>query len=102
MSQTMQQGGVSSNLNGGESQPFPQGPNMVCQARRHRRSPPLPTAIFTLDPQGPPHPTEVVTIEREVGHLLTTPPVLTEPIRPPRLSRVLAPVRRVLTLHKRR
>ena len=52
--------------------------------------------------QGSHHPTEVVTIQGEIRHRLMNPPVLTEPIRPPRLPRVLASVRRMLTLHQRR
>src|SRR5262249_56958065 len=94
-------GGVSSNLNGGKTQPFLQGPDVICQPRRHGRSSPPPTAVLTLDPQGSHHPTEVVSIQREIRHRLMNPPVLTEPISPPRLPRVLAPVRRVLTLHER-
>src|SRR3954470_25006147 len=95
-------GGGLSELNGREAQPFPQGPDVIGQARRHSRSPLPPPAVGPLLPQRPNRPTEVVPIQREVGHRLMRPPILTEPVRPPRLPRVLAPVRRVLPLHERR
>src|SRR4051812_36459192 len=78
-------GGGLRELNGREAQPFPQGPDVIGQARRHRRSPRPPPAVGSLLPQRPNRPTEVVPIQREVGHRLMRPPILTEPVRPPRL-----------------
>src|SRR4051812_23390435 len=58
--------------------------------------------LGVADPQCPNRPTEVVSIPREERHRLMHLPVLTEPVGLPRLTRVLAPRRPVLTLHERR
>src|SRR5436305_2101979 len=96
-----QVGRVPGLLNSRKGQPLLQRPDVIGEARRHRRSPVLPPAIFAPLPQRAHRPAEVVSIHRVVSHRLVDSPVLAEPIRPSRLPRVAAPVRGVLPLDER-
>src|SRR3954451_3683863 len=74
---------------------------MIAEPGGPRGCPPLPSAVVTPLPESTNHPAEVVTVQGEVGHRLVHAPILTEPVRLPRLPRVVTAVRTVLAFHER-
>jgi hypothetical protein len=78
-------GGVLKSLNGWQRQPFLERPDVIRQAGRHRGSPLSPRAFAVTFPKCPHRPAEVGAVRREGGHRLVHPPVLAEPVGPPRL-----------------
>src|SRR5437870_5205073 len=71
-------GGVLAPLNGCHRDPFAHRPDMIGQARRHRRCllPPVPLVVAFVERAH--RPAEVITVHGKEGHRLVNPPVLAE------------------------